>query len=121
MNLAILERGRGKPSGTRVSLMKRLIEILFSLAGLVLLAIPMLFVAAVIRLTQGPPVLCREECSDLNGTNLSVLKFRTVNSNGEVTRFGQLLRSTKLDELPLLINILRGDMSLAEFLQSYHR
>jgi lipopolysaccharide/colanic/teichoic acid biosynthesis glycosyltransferase len=99
--------------------MKRLIEILFSLAGLILLAIPMLFVAAVIRLTQGPPVLCREERAGVNGTNSS-LKFRTVDSNDQVTRFGQLLRTTKLDELPLLISILRGEMSLAEFLQPHH-
>ena len=99
----------------------------FDLA-LVLLASPLwipllLIVAVVVRLRLGSPVFFRQARTGLGGREFELLKFRTMTDkrgfNGKLladayrlTPFGRWLRSTSLDELPELINVLRGDMSL---------
>jgi lipopolysaccharide/colanic/teichoic acid biosynthesis glycosyltransferase len=80
-----------------------------------------LLVAAVVRLSLGRPVLFRQLRPGLGGRPFTILKFRTMTASGSdspandaarLTRVGQLLRSTSLDELPEFLNVVRGEMSL---------
>lgn len=102
---------------------KRAIDVGGSLAALTFAALPMVTIAAAIRLTMGHPVLFRHTRPGLHGEPFELLKFRTMRDDRDadgnllpdeerVTRLGSWLRSTSLDELPQLINVLRGEMSL---------
>lgn len=97
--------------------MKRLVDVIGAALGLVLAAPVMAAIAAVIRWRMGPPVLFRQERPGLGGRLFTLYKFRTMapgtaDDAARVTPIGQVLRSTSLDELPELWNVLRGDMSL---------
>lgn len=98
-------------------------DIIGATAGLILLSPLFLVIAIVIRRQIGPPVLFRQVRPGLKGEPFQMVKFRTMlnayGPDGEalpdhqrLTRFGRLLRSTSLDELPELWNVLKGDMSL---------
>jgi lipopolysaccharide/colanic/teichoic acid biosynthesis glycosyltransferase len=104
-------------------LIKRLFDIVASLLGLLLLSPVILFVAWQIRRKLGKPVLFRQVRPGVGGHPFEMIKFRTmrdaVDANGNalpdverMTPFGNFLRSTSLDELPELWNVLKGDMSL---------
>jgi lipopolysaccharide/colanic/teichoic acid biosynthesis glycosyltransferase len=80
-------------------------------------------VAVAIRATMGAPVLFRQKRAGLRGAPFEVVKFRTMRTaepgddgpdtdEARLTRLGRLLRATSLDELPTLLNVLRGEMSL---------
>lgn len=96
---------------------KRAFDIVVSLFLLILFS-PLLFAVAIaVRLKLGAPVLFRQQRPGLNGRPFTMFKFRTMangdgDDNQRMTRLGTLLRATSLDELPELINVLRGDMSL---------
>ena len=105
---------------------KRVFDILFSLS-LLLLLWPVLLIAAIcIKLDSKGPVVFRQKRLGLNAKEFEIWKFRSMVVNAEhtgsgvysgagdtrVTRVGKFLRATSIDELPQLINILRGDMSL---------
>lgn len=103
--------------------MKRVVDIVLALVALVLLSPVLLAVALMVRRRLGAPVLFRQVRPGLGGKPFSMLKFRSMleATDGEgkllpdaqrLTSFGKLLRSTSLDELPELINVLRGEMSL---------
>lgn len=102
---------------------KRLLDILISLGGIVVLSPLLLVLWALVRLKLGKPALFTQERPGKDEKIFRLCKFRSMtderDERGELmpdevrlTRFGKLLRSTSLDELPELFNILRGDMSL---------
>ncbi|MFN7988337.1 MAG: undecaprenyl-phosphate glucose phosphotransferase [Thermoanaerobaculia bacterium] len=108
------------------SLVKRSMDIVLSAAGLVVLAVMLPFIALAIWLEDRGPVFYTQERMGLDGRLFRILKFRSMrvgaeDATGAVwakegdarrTRVGAFLRSTSLDEVPQLVNILRGDMSL---------
>jgi sugar transferase EpsL len=102
---------------------KRLLDLAITIPVLILLSPVIAVVAVLVRLKLGSPVLFRQQRPGLEGTPLTILKFRTMTTardvEGEflpderrITPFGLLLRRTSLDELPELINVLKGEMSL---------
>lgn len=103
--------------------MKRLIDIFVALFGLMIFSLPMIVLMVIIRIKLGSPIFFRQIRPGLNAQPFEVIKFRTMtnrhDANGmllsdseRLTRFGRLLRSTSLDEIPQLWNVLRGDISL---------
>ena len=106
--------------------LKRVLDCALSLPVLIVGAIPMGLVAAAIKLDSPGPVLFRQERLGKDGKVFEILKFRSMTVGAEhtgsgvysgkgdarVTRVGKFIRATSIDELPQLINILRGDMSL---------
>lgn len=103
--------------------MKRIFDILLAVLAILLLAIPLLFLMAAVRLRLGKPVFFRQVRPGLHGEPFHIVKFRTMTDacgpDGELlpdperlTGFGALLRATSLDELPELWNVVKGDMSL---------
>lgn len=104
---------------------KRLFDLLIAAVGLLLLGPLLLVVAAVIRLDTPGPALFRQERVGRGGRIFRIHKFRTmvvdapqqglgltVGRDPRITRVGQVLRARRLDELPQLIDVLRGEMSL---------
>jgi sugar transferase EpsL len=102
---------------------KRISDLLFTSIGLVLLLPLLTAVAVSVRIFLGAPVLFRQQRPGLNGRLFTLLKFRTltdardVNGNllpdaERMTSLGKFLRSSSLDELPELMNVIRGEMSL---------
>jgi lipopolysaccharide/colanic/teichoic acid biosynthesis glycosyltransferase len=102
---------------------KRALDMVGAAAGLVVLSPLLAAIAVALRVTQGAPVLYRQTRPGLGGRPFTIVKFRTMRPtrDGEVwfrtdaervTRLGKLLRTTSLDELPELWNVLVGDMSL---------
>jgi sugar transferase EpsL len=103
--------------------LKRMMDVVGSTVGLVLTAPAMVAIAALVRLKLGSPVLFRQERPGFRERPFVMFKFRTMrdalDSKGEplpdgerLTPFGSFLRGTSLDELPELLNVLRGEMSL---------
>lgn len=104
-------------------MIKRLFDIVIALSALIILSPVLLIVALLVRSKLGRPVFFRQIRPGRNGKPFEMIKFRTMrdalDSNGKplpdaerLTRFGRMLRSTSLDELPELWNVLKGDMSL---------
>jgi O-antigen biosynthesis protein WbqP len=102
---------------------KRLFDIASALSALLFLSPLLLFVAAAIYLDDGRPVLFRQKRVGRDGRLFDFLKFRSMPTNSDnlpsaaartlrVTRVGRIIRRTNIDELPQLINILRGEMSI---------
>ena len=103
--------------------MKRLLDFIAALLGLIALALPLLLLIALIRRKLGSPVFFRQTRPGLHGQPFEMVKFRTMTDTRgpdgallpdaeRLTPFGRFLRSTSLDELPQLWNVLKGDMSL---------
>ena len=102
---------------------KRCLDFLLSLCGIIVLSPVLLTLCILVRVKLGSPVLFRQERPGRNEKIFTLCKFRTMtdkrDENGNLlpdevrlTKFGKLLRSTSLDELPELFNILKGDMSI---------
>ena len=108
------------------SFVKRAFDILASVLALLILALPMIVIAIVIRATSPGKAVYQQERLGLHGKKFNILKFRTMYSDAEstgaqwsvgdddprITPVGRFLRKTRLDELPQFLCILRGEMSL---------
>lgn len=117
--------------------MKRIIDIVISLIALILLAPIFLIVAYKVRQNLGSPIFFLQERPGKNGKVFKMIKFRSMRDaydqyghplpdEERITPFGHTLRSTTLDEMPQLINVLKGDMSivgprpqLCDFMEHY--
>lgn len=127
---------RSAPDSTWQMMAKQVVDFVGAGALLFVLAIPLLIVALVVKLTSAGPVLFRQARSGLNGRPFTMYKFRSMVSNAEqlkhelaamnemsgpvfkvtndprVTPVGKFLRKTSLDEFPQLFNVIKGEMSL---------
>ena len=105
--------------------MKRILDVVGSALGLLLLLPVLAIVAVIIKLDSPGPIFFRQERVGRGGRSFRIFKFRsmvvsaaragtalTVRADTRITRAGKFLRSSKLDELPQLINVLAGDMSI---------
>lgn len=117
---------------------KRLQDILLALIALIVLSPILLITALLVRIKLGSPVIFKQKRPGLNGKIFTLYKFRTMTDARDkdgnllpdevrLTKFGKLLRSTSLDELPELLNILFGDIAvigprplLVEYLPRYN-
>ena len=104
-------------------MLKRLLDIIIASTALILLAPLYAFVAYKVKKNLGSPVLFRQVRPGLHGKPFDMIKFRTmkdeVDANGQplpdserLTAFGKMLRSTSLDEMPELWNVIKGDMGI---------
>ena len=102
---------------------KRPLDVTLSFCALVVLSLPMIVLAVLVRIKLGTPVIFQQKRPGLHEKIFTIYKFRTMtdkkDQNGQLlpdserlTKFGKMLRSTSLDELPELFNILKGDMSI---------
>jgi Undecaprenyl-phosphate glucose phosphotransferase len=108
------------------SVVKRVVDVMVSFLGLVILSPVFLLVAVLIKLTSRGPVFYRQERMGLDGRRFRMIKFRTMVRDAEeesgpvmsrpgdprTTKVGRLLRKLSVDEFPQLINVLKGEMSL---------
>lgn len=108
------------------SFFKRILDLMISFVGILVLALPMLILAIAIKLDSPGPVLFRQKRVGRNGKIFEILKFRSMcvgaekigtgvyseKGDSRVTRVGRILRATSMDELPQLVNIFLGHMSL---------
>lgn len=101
---------------------KRFFDIIISFIALVILAVPMLIVAILIKLEDGSPAIFKQQRMGKYLKPFNIYKFRTMKTGREelhsdmnheemTTKIGKILRATSIDELPQLINILKGEMT----------
>jgi sugar transferase EpsL len=102
---------------------KRILDLVAAVVGLSILSPLLLLIALLVRITHGVPVLFTQMRPGLSGEPFRMYKFRTMTNERapddslrpdeqRMTKLGRLLRATSLDELPELVNVLKGDMSL---------
>lgn len=102
---------------------KRILDFILSLIALIVLSPVLLVVAILVRIKLGSPIIFKQQRPGKDERIFTLYKFRTMtdkkDENGNLlpdserlTKFGKVLRSTSLDELPELVNILKGDMSI---------
>src|SRR5699024_1447310 len=121
-----------------VKYIKRFIDIVLSVIAIIIFFPMMLIVAILVRLNLGKPIIFKQDRVGLNERIFTLYKFRSMSDktdefgellpkNNRLTKFGKIIRSTSLDELPELFNILKGDMSiigprplLVEYLPRYN-
>lgn len=104
-------------------ILKRLFDIFASLTGLIIAAVPMLLVALLIKFDSKGPVIFMQKRLGVGGKEFYIYKFRSMivdaeksgvysdDNDNRLTRVGKILRKTSIDELPQLLNILKGEMS----------
>lgn len=99
---------------------KKVLDSLLAIILLIIAFIPMIIISIAIKLEDQGPVLFKQKRTGLNGKTFNLYKFRSMTVDNDVTNFkekdhitkiGKIIRKTSLDELPQLINILKGEMS----------
>jgi len=99
---------------------KRFLDILFSLIVVIIFFIPTLIISIAIKIEDGGPVLFKQKRTGKKGKEFNLYKFRSMSIDNDVlnfkeedkiTKVGKFLRKTSLDEIPQVINIIKGDMS----------
>ncbi|WP_348921980.1 sugar transferase [Enterococcus rotai] len=128
----------GRETGIYEILCKRILDMVISILGLILISPIMILIAISIKVKIGGPIVFVQRRPGLNEKVFLMYKFRTMTSEQDkygnilpdemrLTKFGQFLRSTSLDELPELWNVIKGDMSivgprplLCEYLSLYN-
>ena len=114
---------KSKSNGLYCKLIKRFMDFLIAALSIIIFSPLLIIIAILVRVKLGGPVIFKQERPGLNGKVFKLYKFRTMtdakDENGNLlddeyrlTSFGKKLRSTSLDELPELYNILKGDMSI---------
>lgn len=109
--------------GIYINYFKRPMDFILSLLAIIFLSPVIIIVAILVRFKLGSPVLFKQKRPGLNGKLFTIYKFRTMTDEKDedgkllpdserLLKFGKTLRSTSLDELPELLNILKGDMSI---------
>jgi len=121
-SVAICERRRVRGTMSPFQeIIKRGFDIAFAIAGLVLLSPLVLLISLGIKSESPGPIVCRHKRYGLNNAAFEVFEFRTTLARQEeetfnriwsATRFGQLLRRSRMDKIPQLVNVLRGEMSI---------
>ncbi len=105
---------------------KRSFDIFVSIIGLIIAVIPMLIIALLIKIQDGGPVLYRQTRIKRNNEEFQIVKFRSMHVNcdamtgpvhagakdSRITKLGRFMRATRLDELPQIFNVLKGEMSI---------
>lgn len=117
---------------------KRILDFMLSLLALIILSPVLLIIALLVRIKLGSPIIFKQKRPGLNENIFTLYKFRTMTNKTDeegnllpdserLTKFGKKLRNTSLDELPELVNILKGDMAivgprplLVEYLELYN-
>jgi len=106
---------------------KRILDVILSFVGLIIAAIPMVIVAIIIKLDSKGPVIFKQDRIGYKGKVYKMYKFRSMcvdaekggvysdNTDTRVTKVGKFIRATSIDELPQLVNVLKGEMSLIGF------
>ena len=106
---------------------KRMLDFSLALIGLIILIVPMLIVAVIIKLDSKGPVIFKQDRIGYKGKVYKMYKFRSMcvgaekggvysdNTDTRVTKMGKIMRATSIDELPQLINVLKGEMALIGF------
>ncbi len=120
-----------------IPISKRAFDLTLSILGLIILSPLFLLISLMILITEGPPIFFRQVRPGINGKPFTIYKFRTMRETQDehgnllpdelrITPLGHFLRTTSLDELPELFNVLRGEMSLVgprpllmQYLQRY--
>ena len=119
----LMSRNRGLT--LEQSILKRTMDLIISAVAIIITSPIMLICAIAIKLADGGPILFKQNRITINGKSFNVLKFRSmivdadkdgakkaVSDDERITRVGKIIRACRMDELPQLFNILRGDMSL---------
>ena len=111
---------RSKSAKRAYSVIKRICDILVAVISLIILIIPMLLVVAAIKIEDHGPVFFKQKRTGKNGKEFELIKFRSMSisnnvldfrSENKVTKVGKFIRKTSLDEIPQIINVLKGEMS----------
>lgn len=113
------------PTSRRYHLFKRILDIIFAIVGLILFSPIILIFGVLIKLETSGPMFYIQQRVGKNGVYFDIMKLRSMTNNAEkngqqwavindprVTKVGAFIRKTRIDELPQLINVLRGEMSL---------
>ena len=110
-------------------IIKRILDFILALCGLIVLIIPMIIVAIAIKLESKGPVIFKQDRLGYKGKVYKMYKFRSMcvgaektgsgvysdKNDARVTKVGKFIRATSIDELPQLVNVLKGDMALIGF------
>ena len=111
------------------NIVKRIIDFILALIGLIILIIPMILVAIAIKIESKGPVIFKQDRLGYKGKVYKMYKFRSMcvgaektgsgvysdKNDARVTKVGKFIRATSIDELPQLVNVLKGDMALIGF------